>query len=268
MSPSDGASFLANLAVSAGVIAVLMTLTSALAFCKSRHAIVDVAWGVGFVLVAVVSAVLSAGQGSAQRKAVVVTLVAVWGLRLAGHLYWRARGRGEDPRYEALLNRAQRHRTIFALTHIYLPQGLVMWLVSMPIQIGMYERSTLGPFGWFSTGVAAFGLVFEAVADAQLQAFRSEPANAGRVLSTGLWAWSRHPNYFGDTCMWWGVWGLASATWIGVAFVFSPILMTFMIVAKTGKNLLEKNLLASKGEGYARYVHNTSGFVPRRPRRG
>ncbi len=267
MSSLDGVSLLKNLALSAGVIAVLMTATSALAFRKSRHSIVDVAWGVGFVLVAIVSAALSVGQGNLERKAVVLTVVAVWGLRLATHLYWRAKDRGEDQRYVTLLSRAERSKTIFALTHIYLPQGLMMWLVSMPIQVCMYEPSTLGILGWVSTGVAVAGLLLEAVADAQLQAFRSDPANAGQVLSEGLWAWSRHPNYFGDTCLWWGVWGLAGATWIGVASVFSPIVMTFMIVAKTGKSLLEKNLLAAKGEGYARYVQSTSGFFPRRPRR-
>lgn len=267
MSSVDGTSLLANLAVSAGVIAVLMAVTSLLAFRKSLHSIVDVAWGIGFVLVATVSAALSVSQGNDERKVVTLALVATWGLRLAIYLYRRAQGRGEDQRYETLLSRRERSKTLFALTHIYLPQGLIMWLVSVPIQVCVYERSPLGVLGWVSAGVAAAGLLVEAVSDAQLQAFRSEPANAGQVLSKGLWAWSRHPNYFGDTCLWWGVWGLASSTWIGVASVFSPIVMTFMIVAKTGKSLLEKNLLVSKGESYARYVQSTSGFLPRRPRR-
>ncbi len=192
---------LVNLAVTAGLVAVLMLATFLYAMRTRVHAIMDTIWPLGFVLIAVVSFVLSAGSGVAGRRRLVLVLTAIWGLRLGAHIYSRNRGQGEDKRYASLLRR-----------------------------------------------------------------FRADPANAGRVLDRGLWRYTRHPNYFGDAVVWFGLWLLACSHWLGLVLVACPLFMTNMLVRHTGKRLLEKHMARSKGAAYAGYVRRTSGFIPWPPR--
>ncbi|WP_035799309.1 DUF1295 domain-containing protein [Kitasatospora mediocidica] len=225
-----------------------------------RHRVVDVAWGLAFCAVALTGCALA--DGSPARRALVTTLVVLWGLRLSGHIALRSRGHGEDPRYERLLAR----RGGRALQWIYLPQAGLVWFVSLPVQLAQYGRAPLGPLALAGALLWAVGLVFEAVGDWQLTRFKRDPGNRGRLLQSGLWSWTRHPNYFGDACVWWGLYLLAVEAPYGWATLASPLLMTYLLVWGSGKALLERQLIATK-PGYAAYAERTSGFLPRPPRR-
>ena len=157
-------------------------------------------------------------------------------------------------------------RRPFVLRYIYWAQGRVMWFVSLPVQVAMYQQAPVGAVTWLGVAVWAVGFGFEAVGDAQLRRFRADPANAGRVLDRGLWRYTRHPNYFGDAVVWFGLWLLACSHWLGLLTVAAPIYMTNMLVQHTGKKLLEKHMARSKGAAYADYVRRTSGFIPWPPR--
>ena len=149
---------------------------------------------------------------------------------------------------------------------VQVPQGLAMWFVSLPVQVAMVQPSTFWPVVWVGVVVWLAGVSFEGIGDAQLAAFKKDPANKGQVMDRGLWRYTRHPNYFGDACVWWGLFLLAAGHWTGWLTVLSPALMTWLLVAKTGKALTEKRMSSSK-PGYADYVARTSGFVPLPPRK-
>jgi steroid 5-alpha reductase family enzyme len=226
---------------------------------RGRHDGVDVAWGLGFAVVAVTGLTLSSG-GS---RWLVTALTVVWGLRLAIHIGRRQPGRPEDKRYVELLAKAKGNRDLYALRSVYLIQGVSLWFVSLPVQVAQWYAPLSG---WAVIGVVLWlaGFLFEAVGDRQLDRFRADPASNGRVLDTGLWRYTRHPNYFGDACVWWGLFALAAQDRVGWLTVLSPLLMTYLLARGTGKPLMEQHLAARPG--YAEYVRRTSGFLPRLPR--
>jgi steroid 5-alpha reductase family enzyme len=256
------ADVMVNLAVSAGVVVVLFGAVFAISLWRGRHDLVDIAWGLGFVLVAVTTFVLS--DGDRATRILLTVLTVVWGLRLAVHIGLRNLRRGEDHRYVEIRARAGRRPTRYLARAVYLIQGAVLYAVSLPVQIGQYGRTP----AWLlvlGTAVWALGFVFEAVGDLQLRRFAADPAHRGRVLDTGLWRYTRHPNYFGDAAVWWGLWLLACGSWLGVATLPAPLLMTYVLARGTGKPLTERHLAGRPG--YADYVRRTSGFLPRPPRR-
>ncbi|MGD0065545.1 MAG: DUF1295 domain-containing protein [Streptosporangiaceae bacterium] len=257
---------LVNLVVCAAVVAVLMLATHRYAMRTGVHAIMDTVWPLGFVIIAAVSFGLSAGDGDTGRRVLVLALTGVWGLRLGAHIFARNFGQGEDKRYASLLRRNRGDLATFVLRYIYWAQGRVMWFVSLPLQVAMYSHARLSWTAWLGMAVWAVGFGFETVGDLQLRRFRADPARAGQILDTGLWRYTRHPNYFGDSVVWFGLWLLACSHWLGVLTVVAPVYMTNMLVRHTGKKLLEKHMARSKGAAYAEYVRRTSGFVPWPPR--
>ncbi|MEU9271406.1 DUF1295 domain-containing protein [Streptomyces sp. NPDC048251] len=266
MSGFPWGAFALNLAWAAAAVLVVLLATFALAVRKGVHRLVDVAWGVAFTAVALVTCVASAGHGDTGRRVLVTVLTAVWGLRLAAHIARRGRGHGEDPRYEAMLAKAPGSRNLYALRMVYLLQGALVWLVSLPVQAAQYVLARMTAFAWAGTALWAVGMFFEAVGDAQLARFKADPATRGRVMDRGLWRYTRHPNYFGDFCVWWGLFLIAcdSAASALVGFV-SPLVMSFLLIRGSGKPLLERHM--AERPGYAEYVSRTSGFFPRPPRR-
>ncbi|PRH81020.1 hypothetical protein C6N75_01065 [Streptomyces solincola] len=248
-----------------------MLATFAVAVRRGLHRIVDIAWGAAFAAVAVVSAVLSAGQGHGATRLLVALATVVWGLRLAVHIARRGRGHGEDPRYEKMLARAPGSRDAYALRKVYLLQGALVWLVSLPVQAAMYVT---GPApAWLAAGllVWAAGLAFEAVGDRQLARFKADPANQGKIMDVGLWSWTRHPNYFGDFLVWWGLFLTACGDWRSAAVsLVSPVVMSLLLTRGSGKRLLEKHM--AERPGFREYAARTSGFFPlppgKRPRTG
>ena len=265
--PFPWGAFAAALPFTVLAVVVLLGLTLAVALRVGKHAVVDVAWGLGFAAVAVTAYVLSAGEGDAGRRLLVTLLTVVWGVRLAVHIARRSRGHGEDPRYAAMLAEAPGSRTWFAVRKVYLTQGAMMWFVSLPVQVACFQQAPLGPVAWLGALVWAVGLFFEAVGDWQLSRFRADPASRGQVLDTGLWRYTRHPNYFGDACVWWGLSLVAFSAWPGLLTVLSPVAMTWLLARGTGKPLLEKDM-SSRRPGYVDYVKRTSGFVPMPPKKG
>jgi steroid 5-alpha reductase family enzyme len=257
--------FLASLPWAAAALIVLLALTFVVAVRQRRHSVMDTVWGIGFVVVAGLSWLLSAGHGDAGRRLLLLVLVAVWGLRLAAHIGVRARGGHEDPRYVDLLSAAPGSRTVYALRRVYLPQGVVLFFVSLAVQVGMFST---GRPGWLAlAGVLLWvlGFVFETVGDWQLTRFKADPARRGTVLDTGLWRYTRHPNYFGDAAVWTGLFLVAADSWPGVLTVLSPALMIWTLAGKTGKPLAERAMSARPG--YKEYIEATSGFIPWPPRR-
>lgn len=260
MNGFDWSAFARNLAPGASAALLVMAVTFAVALRTGLHRIVDVAWGIGFTAVALVSYVLSAGDGDPGRRLLVTVLTAVWGLRLALHIARRGRGHGEDPRYEALLARARGNRDLYALRIVYLLQGALVWLVSLPVQAAQYGTRPMSAFAVAGAALWAVGLFFEAVGDHQLARFKSDPAHRGRVMDRGLWSLTRHPNYFGDFCVWWGVFLVTCDAGAGAAAVtvVSPLTMSYLLLRGSGKPLLERHM--AERPGYAAYAARTSGF--------
>jgi len=256
---------LTNLALCLGAALVVVLVAFAIGASTGRHRVVDVFWGLGFAAVALTTLVASAGHGSDVRRWLTTALTVLWGVRLAVHIGSRGRGEPEDPRYTALLARARGNRNLYALRTVYLLQGLSLWFISLPVQVGQYDPDPLSLTSYAGILVFAVGLYFEAVGDAQLAAFRGDPANRGTVMDRGLWRYTRHPNYFGDACVWWGLWLLAADSWLGLATVVCPLLMNWLLLRRTGKPLLEARLATTR-PGYAEYVRRTSGFLPRPPK--
>jgi len=263
-----------NLGVSIVAVAVFIGAIMATATAIKNHSIIDIFWGPGFVVVAVVTYLMSGGaifdleSGDDTRRLVVLALTAAWGLRLGLYIGRRNLGHGEDPRYTRLLaSRKGGSLFAFLIKQIYGMQGVLIVLVSLPVQFAMYESEPLGVIGWIGVAVWAIGFCFEAVGDWQLARFKADPANEGKIMDRGLWAWTRHPNYFGDSCVWVGLFLLALGHWAGFITIIAPIVMTKLLVSYSGKKLLEKGMRRKRGEAYERYIESTSGFFPLPPKR-
>ena len=267
MSGIDGGTLLLCLGAGLGAALAVMLAAFAVGVRTGVHRQVDVAWGLAFCAVAGTGYGLSSGHGDPGRRLLVLLLVLLWGLRLAGHIWRRGRGAPEDPRYRKMLARVPpERRNRYALWKVYGLQAAIAWLVSLPVQVALFVPRPPGPLCWAGTALWAVGLSFEAVGDWQLTRFRADPANRGTVLDHGLWRYTRHPNYFGDACVWWGLFLCAADTPLGWATVLSPLAMTYLLVNGSGKPMLERQLKEAK-PGYAEYVARTSGFLPLPPRR-
>jgi steroid 5-alpha reductase family enzyme len=228
--------------------------------------IVDVFWGPGFAGIALAAWWLGTG-GDPQRRALATGLVVLWGLRLGAYLAWRNLGHGEDPRYQAMRRRWGSRFPLASLFSVFGLQCLLMWFVSLPVQaVHVSSGGGLGALDVAGASLALVGLFFETVGDLQLARFRADPDNASRVMDRGLWRYTRHPNYFGDCCVWWGLYAIAAATPLGVWTVLSPIAMTWLLVRVSGVALLERSI-GKRRPDYASYVARTSAFLPRPPRR-
>ncbi|MEO7751807.1 MAG: DUF1295 domain-containing protein [Terracoccus sp.] len=261
----DGGALARILPLTALAVVVVLGGFFLLALRVGKHAVVDVGWGLGFVAIALTAYVSSIGSGDPLRRWLALGLTAVWGLRLATHIFLRSRGKDEDPRYAAMLERADGNESAYAALHIYLPQGLIMWFVSLPVQLAMVTTGGLSWVLWLGVAVWVVGFVFEAVGDLQLTRFRNDADNKGKVLDTGLWHYTRHPNYFGDASVWTGLFLVAASAWPGVLTILSPGVMVWNLYAGTGKKLLEKDIGDRRPE-YADYVRRTSGFFPWPPK--
>jgi steroid 5-alpha reductase family enzyme len=256
------APLLVNLSVTAAAIVVVQLVTFACAMRIRAHVIMDTVWPLGFVIIAAVSFLLSAGHGDDGRRLLVLVATGTWGLRLSAYVFVRNYGSGESARYASLLRRNRGSEAAFVLRYIYWKQGRIMWFVSLPVQAAMYEHAALSAVTWAGVAVWAVGFGFETIGDEQLRRFRADAANAGTVLDRGLWRYTRHPNYFGDAVLWFGLWLMACSHWLGLVLVVSPLYLGNMLVRHTGKRLLEKHLARSKGDAYAEYISRTSGFLP------
>jgi steroid 5-alpha reductase family enzyme len=210
-------------------------------------------------------------DGNPLRKALLTGLCALWGMRLASHLFFRWRAHGEDSRYRRILGAAMEKNgwswPIASLFMVFLMQGPLLFIVCLPVQLGQISASPVGALGGIGAAIALIGIAFEAIGDAQLNAFRADPASAGKVLDTGLWRYTRHPNYFGDACTWWGLYLIAVEAVPGWWSIPGPLLITWLLTRLSGVPMLEHSLKKSR-PGYADYIARTSSFLPRPPRSG
>lgn len=248
-----------------GAALAASTLLWVLSLRLRDASIADIFWGLGFVALTWLYVLLS--PALTPRSWLIAALVTIWGGRLFLHILRRHHGKGEDPRYgamRALHGPAFWWRSLFTVFWI---QGAIMWFVALPVLVAVCaaQPATLTALDALGTLIFSVGCAFEVVGDSQLRRFTRDAANQGKVLDRGLWRYTRHPNYFGDAALWWGLYLLAVATSGGWVTVLSPSLMTFLLVRVSGVRLLETGLTASK-PGYLDYVARTPAFVPWFPR--
>ena len=250
------------LGAAVGVAVLAMAISALVARRINRVNVVDVTWGVALSGIAATSALLGIGP----HRWLVLALVAIWGGRLSFHMFRRSRGHGEDPRYVEMLGAPLDQggfRT--AIGKVFVMQGAAVCFVALPVLVAASVDHDLSWWAWVGAAVWLLGLAFEAVGDAQLAAYKKDP-DRGPVLDRGLWAWTRHPNYFGDACIWWGIWLVAvDATPWALMTVPAPATMTYFLIHATGARLLEQTMM--QRPGYPEYSARTPMFLPRRPKR-
>jgi len=234
------------------------SLTWVYSLLKRNVTIVDTLWSLLFVIAATVY--VASVESPSQRAWLVLGLVGIWGARLATYLAWRNRGHEEDRRYQAIRRRNEPHFALKSLWLIFGFQAVLAWIISLPLAGAVAGDAPLGLLDWLGVALWAIGLYFEAVGDWQLARFKADRANAGRVMDRGLWRYTRHPNYFGDFCVWWGLYLLAlsaGAWWT----VVGPLIMSFLLLRFSGVRLLERDI-GERRPAYAEYVRRTNTFFP------
>lgn len=254
------------LLVNASVIAGLMLITWLVSVPLRNVSIVDLIWGVGFVLVGWTTYGLSNAETNAPSRWLLPLMVTIWGGRLSFYLLWRNWGHGEDRRYVAMRLHRPAQFWWQSMYIVFGLQGSVMWVVALPLQFGIGNAKP----GWsimHGAGLAlwALGVFFETVGDWQLARFKASPENRGRVLDRGLWRYTRHPNYFGDFCVWWGLYCVAIAHGLNYWTAIGPLAMSIFLMRVSGVTLLESTLKVEKPD-YADYIRRTNTFFPGPPR--
>jgi steroid 5-alpha reductase family enzyme len=257
-------SIAATYLLAAAVVLALMIYLWLVSLRLRNSSIIDPFWSLGFFLATYLY--FSFGAGAPLRKLIILVLVLVWGARLALYLYLRNRGKGEDKRYAVWRTQAGKAWWWQSLFKVFLLQGLLIWWLSVPLLLSQFspDPAILTLLDAIGMLIWLIGLMFESVADLQLARFRSQPKNKGKVLDKGLWAWTRHPNYFGESLIWWGYGLIAAATgawWV----LFAPALMTLLLLKISGVPLLEKQLEETK-PNYRAYAKRISPFLPLPPR--
>jgi len=242
----------------------VMTLVWLLSLAKRDASIIDPVWGAGFVLVAWLAGWLN--HPVEMRAMLLAALTTIWGLRLSLFLLWRNWGHGEDRRYRAMRNHHGPRFWWISLFTVFVLQAMILWFVSLPIQVAASSGQP-SPLNWLDgLGIVLWtiGFTFEATGDWQLARFKAEPVNAGRVMDRGLWRLTRHPNYFGDFCVWWGLYLVAAGAGAGWT-ICSPLLMSFLLIKISGVTLLESTITDRRPD-YAAYKARTNAFIPGPPK--
>jgi len=277
------------------VVVALMVLTAVLTKVTGRVSVVDTIWGLGFITVTLTAVLvgfarlpdsgwfayapldpnaegtlltrMSSGSSNFKfedqhdlRVWLLLALVTIWGGRLALHIARRSHGAGEDPRYEELMSKG----TGGLVRKVLLPQGVAIWFVSLPIQVTVLSLTHVTWVLVLGVALWMVGMAFESIGDAQLAAYKKDP-NRGTVMDRGLWRYTRHPNYFGDACVWWGIYLVCASSWPGIFTILSPVAMTYFLVFATGARLLERTMM--KRDGYPEYAARTSMFFPLPPKK-
>jgi steroid 5-alpha reductase family enzyme len=247
--------------IAVGALMVLVWLVSVVLRDAS---IVDVVWGLGFAMIAVLG--WAVVDGVPARRTLVTILTVVWGLRLAVHLLMRNLGAGEDYRYRAMRRRWGPRFSLISLVTVFGLQGVLMWVVSLPVQAAQAATAPDALTWVDGLGVVLWivGFSFEVLGDSQLRRFKADPANEGKVMDRGLWRYTRHPNYFGDATLWWGL-GIIALSARGWWALIGPVVMTVLLLRVSGVPLLERRMQRTRPD-YEEYARRTSVFVPLPPK--
>ena len=259
--------FLEIYGIGAAAILGLMVALWIASLMLRDASIVDIFWGPGFVMTNWVYFALTV-DGYPARKWLICALVTIWGLRLGLHILLRNKGKGEDFRYQKWREEAGAPWWWRSLFKVFLTQGILMWIISAPLLAAQVSATParLTLLDSLALAVWAVGFFFEAVGDLQLARFKANPANRGQVMDRGVWRYTRHPNYFGDATQWWGYYLMAASASGGFWTIFSPFIMTALLLRVSGVALLEKTLVETKPK-YREYVASTSAFFPWFPRK-
>lgn len=254
--------FFTNLAIIMG----FMTLVWVLSVIMKNASIVDIFWGLGFIFISLINFIRT--DGFITRNILILILVGIWGLRLAVYIFIRNKGKGEDPRYQNFRKKYGKNYWIISLFQVFYLQSVLLWIVSTPIQIGQasYTPAYLIWSDFIGIGIWLIGFLFETIGDIQLAIFKSKDENKGKVFDKGLWKYTRHPNYFGESLIWWGIFFIAVSTPYGIYSIISPILITFLLLRVSGVTMLEKGIKKTKPE-YEDYIKKTSSFFPWFPKK-
>ena len=248
------------------VILIMMTLLWAISVIIRNVSIVDLFWGLGFVITSLWYFLRS--DGFPARKVIILILVAAWGLRLSLYLAWRNIGKGEDFRYMEFRRKyGEKRYWWISYFQTFILQGLLMWIISLPLLGAQYytAHASLGIPDYIGITLWTIGLIFETGGDYQLARFKANPGNKGKVLSTGFWKYTRHPNYFGDSAVWWG-YGLICISAGSYLPLVGSLIMTILLIKVSGVSLLEKSLVETKPQ-YLEYIKKTSAFLPWFPKK-
>jgi steroid 5-alpha reductase family enzyme len=241
-----------------------MTSVFGIALWRKDNSIVDVAWGIGFVLVAILTFFL--GPGFIWLHILVTGLVCLWGLRLALYIYMRNKGKGEDYRYARWRKNWGKTFVWRSYLQIFMLQGFFMLIISYPvILVNNSEDRGFSPWVALGVGIWLIGFLFEAIGDYQLARFKKNPQNKGKIMASGLWRFTRHPNYFGEVTLWWGIFLIALPLENGWTAVVSPLLVTLLLLRVSGVSMLEKKYAGNPD--FAQYARRTSAFIPWFPKK-
>jgi steroid 5-alpha reductase family enzyme len=245
--------------LSGWAIFILMTLLWLVSLFIKNASIVDVFWGIGFVFIALMDYSLSPFMSST--KWLLLILVTIWGVRLALHIGTRNWGKPEDFRYAKWREEHGKGWPLISYFQVFLLQGFLMWIIAAPlISVRVTDGiPPLSPLAVIGALVWAYGFFFEAVGDWQLARFKADPSNKGELMTSGVWKYTRHPNYFGDAAQWWGFYLIAASAG-GWWTIFSPIIMTWLLLQVSGVAMLEKTM--KDKPGYQEYARRTSAFIP------
>jgi len=242
-------------------VLVMMTLAWLMSLWRRDVSIVDAFWAPAFWVAALSyawAAPVAVSDGT--RTTLILLLSGLWALRLSGYIVWRNWGAGEDRRYQAIRARNEPNFKWKSLFLVFWLQGFLAWLISLPLLAAILGKQSLGGLDSVALLVWGVGFLFEAVGDWQLARFKANPANRGKVMERGLWAYTRHPNYFGNCCIWWGFYLLALAAG-GWWSIIGPLLMTFLLLKVSGVSLLEQDI-STRRPAYREYIKRTNAFIP------
>tara|TARA_B100000745_G_C20136119_1_gene389430 strand:+ start:839 stop:1603 length:765 start_codon:yes stop_codon:yes gene_type:complete len=242
----------------AAILFVYMSLWFVVSLIKKRNDVADVAWGLGFVVLAWAAVFISAG--SSMQGILVVLLVTIWGVRLAWHIAARHKGKGEDYRYRVWRETWGAWFYPRSYLQVYMLQGALLFLVALPIVVIIGATVAPNLFTAVGVGVWLLGFAFEVIGDRQLKQFIKNSADKGKLMTSGLWRYTRHPNYFGEVTLWWGIWLVALSVPYGWATIVGPLTITFLILKVSGVPLLEKKM--AEHPDFAEYKRTTSVFIP------
>ncbi len=245
------------------IVALLLpSLTWIVSLFKGDASIVDSLWSLLFLALSVTW--LISYEFVTARGVIVVALISFWALRLSAYITWRNWGEGEDARYQAMRRKHSPGFAIKSLFIVFLLQGTLAWIIALPLLPAITGIRPLTLLDGLAVAVVLFGILFESVADAQLAGFKTRPDSKGQVMDRGLWRYTRHPNYFGECCVWWGfyLFAVAAGGWWSI---LSPLLMTFLLLRVSGVTLLEKEIVERR-PGYRDYIQRTNAFIPGIPR--
>jgi steroid 5-alpha reductase family enzyme len=249
---------------SAAAVFVYMAAIFVMALLKKDNSIIDIAWGLGFILVAWLSFFLE--REFSARHILVTVLISIWGTRLAVHIFIRNRGRGEDFRYAQWRREWGKLFLLRGFFQIFMLQGFLLLVIAYPVILTNHSREKgLSYMDLVSVVLWVTGFFFEAVSDFQLSRFKRDPGNKGKIMSSGLWKYTRHPNYFGESTIWWGIFLIALSVRFGWTALISPLLITFLLLRVSGVTMLEKKYVGNKD--FEEYAQKTNAFIPWFPKK-